>query len=142
MSDTTIEAPDLLAGALASMKVEQVMANGVPTEAFRVQWGEGVAMRSLEVKAMTLGDQLDFAETTPPGANAMWTNMAMTAASVLTVDGVPLPMVFTKEIYKRKLDRLGLDGLRAAMMVLNGYRGPDDAAKAPQPPDTTAMVGN
>lgn len=127
MSDTNApaELPPLPNYAVAP---KTITVNGQSVGHLAITWGNGSTARSLEVKPPDLGDQFDLAEIT--GAqmgNELWRNMAMVAASVRAIDGVPLPNGSpTKEALRDTLRRIGLDGMRAASMAL----GNDAAARA------------
>ena len=136
MSDTT-ETADVQPPALASLKITPV---GDEKGTLSAVWGEPA--RSIEVQPMDLGQQFDLAELTGPNAaNAVWVSMATVAASVRAIDGIPVPQgAYTRERIKATLNKMGLDGLRAGMMALNGYRGPGEAE--PTEADMKAAVGN
>lgn len=118
--------------------------SGRTVEVLHVGYGE--PMRTLEVQALSLGEQWDLAELTGPNAsNGVWVNMATMAASVRAIEGVPIPAVpHSRDSIKRTLEKLDVIGLQAVMMALNGYRGAGPAIVAPQQSnaDFKSAVGN
>jgi len=84
----------------------------------------GQPQRKVELVELDLGDQFDLAEVTgASGGNAAWSSMAFIAASVRTIDNDPVGVGYSKQVLRETLRRLGIDGMKAAGLVLNGYRG-------------------
>jgi hypothetical protein len=135
-ANETAAAADTLPGLVVTTRM---VAGNPPAEILVATWGE--ARKTMELKPLTLGDQFDLAEVTGPNAaNAVWVNMATVAASVYSFDGIPLPCGFSRDNLKTKLNRIGMDGLRAGMLALNGYRGAGEVVADPD--DAKVAVGN
>jgi len=126
MSETHADAdPVAVRPNLENLTVKSAIreGGGLQVEVLHVSFG--APLRTLEVRALDLGEQFDLAEMTGPNiGNQVWTNMAQMAASIRGLDGVPTPSVpHTRATIKAMLNRLGIDGLQAIMMALNGFRG-------------------
>lgn len=142
-TDQPDQAPDTTLPTLRNLTVKEAIRAGGGVQVTVLEVTFGSPLRTLEVRALDLGEQFDLAELTGPNmANAVWVNMAQMAASVRAMDGVPRPGVMhTRDSIKATLNKLGVDGLQAVMMALNGYRGaglPD----APPVEAGRAAVGN
>lgn len=137
MSDTTLTASDAAPKVPPlpnySLTVEMRGPAGSQMEYLTAKFGN--PLRSVTVKTLTMGDQWDLAEITPAGVSETWSNMAQIAYSVTDMDGVPVPRFGGERRHLRNtLDKLGVDGLRAASMALArvfDQAAPPDAAPAP-----------
>jgi hypothetical protein len=76
---------------------------------------------TLEVRRLDMGDNFDLAEIAGHNAgNLLWMNLAMVAASVVMIDGRPLPLrTLSKPGLKSVLRDLGPNGVRAVGDALN-----------------------
>ena len=143
--DATPKAPPL---PNYSLRTEIRGPVGSQSEYLVVRFGDPV--RTLSVKPLTLGDRWDLAEITPANASETWSNMAQIAYSVSDMDGVPVPRFGAdRNRLRTTLDKLGIDGLRAASMALArvfDQAAPADttpapaAAPAPGAPDTALLA--
>ena len=102
-----------------------------PAEHLIVTFGDPV--RKITIKPLSLGDQWDLAEVTGNNAgNETWQNMAYTAATVTDFDGIPVPPSkqsrYDRSNLRSILNRLGIDGLRAASRALGGVTASADQA--------------
>jgi hypothetical protein len=107
---------------------------GKSVDIFGISFGTD---RRLEARRLTMGDQFDLAEAMPGDANRLWTSMALVAASIVSIDGVPVPPGKTKRDLRNILDKLGEDGVAAANAALAEADVSDDAEAAHR-----AQVGN
>lgn len=150
MSDTTLTDPDappkLSPLVNYTLTVEVRGPAGNQAEFLTAKFGNPI--RSLTIKPLTMGDQWDLAEITPAGVSDTWSNMAQVAYAVKTLDGVPIPPFSQRRNLRDTLDKLGVDGLRAASMALarvfDQSAVPDavpapDAALVPGAPDTARL---
>ena len=76
--------------------------------------------RQLEVKRLIVSERLRFLKAVPADlqANPLWLTTALTVASVVTLDGVPVPMPANEASIERAGDRLGDEGMEAAQAAL------------------------
>ena len=97
-----------------------------------VSYGEPTAVRKIAVVKPDLGDQFDLAEMADTSAmNMQWLALAMAGKAVISVNGIPLLPVKSKEDIKRNLRQIGEDGLRAVNHALNrGFAAPSADASA------------
>ena len=111
---------------------------GRTVESMMVTFGEN---RMVEVERLSLSAEWALLELTGSNAsNGAWSTMASVAASVRTIDGVPVPGGnFTRDGIGRTLDQLGVDGFKAALQALNGQRSNEPAQSEDQ---FKAAVGN
>ena len=134
MSDTlTDDAAPALAPALPpvrnfSVKEVDGMHLGKPAKFYDVSFG--VPVRTMQLRPLDMGDQWDLAEITGNVENALWSGMASIAASVRTLDGIPVPgmatpggMVMDKRAMRNTLRSLGMEGMRAAQQALADVDG-------------------
>ena len=142
--DATPKAPPL---PNYSLTVETRGPAGSQAEYLTARFGNPV--RSVTVRPLTMGDQWDLAEITPANVSETWSNMAQLAYSVTDIEGVPVPRLgATRQHLRNTLDKLGVDGLRAASMALArvfDQAAPDaaptpDAAPAPGAVDPALMA--
>lgn len=150
MSDTPLTDPDappkLPPLPNYSLTIEVRGPAGHQSEFLIAKFGDPV--RSLSVKPLTMGDQWDLAEITPAGVSETWSNMAQIAYAVKDLDGAPIPNFGQRKHLRNTLDKLGVDGLRAASMALarvfDQSAAPDaapapDAVPVPSAPDTARL---
>ncbi len=92
---------------------------GRTVESYMVAFGDN---RMVEIERLSLSAEWTLLELTGSNAsNAAWSTMASVAASVRTIDGVPVPGVApTRDSIGGTLDKLGVDGFKAALFALNG----------------------
>lgn len=104
----------------------------------------GSPARTAEVVDLDMGAQFDLAEVTGgiPGDNMEYRNLAYIAASVITLDGVPIPSMqgVTKRLLRNTLTKLGPDGTRAVGAVVAGFAA--DPARTGSDAAFQAAVGN
>jgi len=133
MSETQMPAPALPAlpnYAVASASTE---VNGVLTSTHHVTFGS--PLRQVEFKTLDMADFWDLSELTGASENKVWSNMALIAASVITIDAVPIVGGMTRENLRVVLRKLGTDGLQAVQQALGDVDTPaahrtDDAFQA------------
>lgn len=109
---------------------------GQPAKFYDVTFGDPV--RTMQVRALDMGDQWDLAEITGNVENALWSGMASIAASVLKVDGIPVPRMVDKSgemMDKRRmrhtLRSIGMEGMRAAQQALADVDGTAGVPRGP-----------
>jgi len=80
--------------------------------------------RRLTVKRVTALDKLRLFKAVGPhlGNNAPYFGMAMLAASVLDIDGIPVPLPASEAALEAAVAQLGNDGMRAIAGALNSCR--------------------
>lgn len=134
MSDTLTDAaapgvPALPPVRNFSVKAVSGIHLGQPATFYDVTFGEPV--RTMQVRALDMADQWDLAEITGNVENALWSGMASIAASVLKVDGIPVPRmadksggeVMDKRRMRSTLRSIGMEGMRAAQQALADVDG-------------------
>ncbi len=87
------------------------------------------AGRKLAVRRLNALDKLRLLKAAGPvlSENQAWLGVAMLAASVVEIDGVPVPMPATEQQIEGLVGRLGDPGLDA---VASALTTPDDASEA------------
>ncbi len=141
MSDTTTTAPDTARTLppLPNYKLTTETRGPAGSQAEYLTAKFGNPIRSVTVKPLTMGDQWDLAEITPAGVGETWLNMAQLAYSVWFIDDVPTPRFIERRHLRATLDKLGVDGLRAASMALarvSDQSAAPDAAPTSDPAPT------
>ena len=111
--------------------------NNRSVELFATTFGND---RKLELKRLTMGDQFDLAEMMTDTASRLWTSMALVAASLVSIDGVPVSPGYTRAGLRSILDQLGEDGVAAAndALATSDENRAAEASEAAQ----RAQVGN
>jgi len=111
-----------------SVKAVSGIHLGQPATFYEVTYGEPV--RTMQLRALDMGDQWDLAELTGNVENALWSGMASIAASVLKVDEIPVPRmpgangeVLDKRRMRHTLRSIGMEGMRAAQQALADVDG-------------------
>lgn len=80
--------------------------------------------RKIKLRVMDPADMLDLSEAAGElSTNAGWMQRAMVAASLVEIDGVPVPMPSTKEEVRALSRKIGNVGFVAAARVLFGETG-------------------
>ena len=97
----------------ASIKVEKTnfIINNVAKSGVRI----GVGSLIIEAVELDIADQWDFMELAGSQIdNQAWVNVALLAASVISINGIPQPSALkTRETIRSILRRLGSEGLEA-----------------------------
>ena len=98
--------------------------NGDQRDAFRIR----TATHSIEAIELDMAEQWDFLELAGRQIdNEAWVNVAVLAAAVVSVDGVPVPGgAKTKETLRQVLKKIGEEGLAALQVAFADNTDADD----------------
>jgi hypothetical protein len=91
--------------------------------------------RVLVVRKLTALDKLRLLKAAGPALaeNQAWLGVAMLAASVAEIDGVPVPRPVSEQQIEALVGRLGDTGLDAAASALSGAETPGESAAGNSP---------
>lgn len=95
--------------------------------------------RTIEVKRLIVSERLRFLKAVPGQlqANPLWMTNALSIASVITLNGIPVPMPTSEAGIERAGDVLGDEGLDAAQSALETLM----ASKAQDAQEAFATAG-
>lgn len=81
--------------------------------------------RKIRVKRMLVSERLRFLKAVPAAlqSNPLWVSNAMAIASVVDMDGTPLPPIHDEASIERAGDLLGDEGLASANIALERLLG-------------------
>ena len=111
--------------------MDETPSQAIVAAAVRTKLVTDTLGRTLLVERMTVSKRLRFMKCIPVGAqdNSMWVTNAMSIASVVEINGIPIPRPTNESMIEQNGDMLGDEGLVAAQVALGELLGAGQSVK-------------